>query len=76
MAVSCGVGCKCGLDLTLLCLWSRPAATAPIQPLAWGPLCATGAPQKAKNPKNKKTRHKLSFHNLWSLPFGKGSFHL
>ena len=30
--VSCGVGCRCGSDLALL--WRRPAATAPIRPLA------------------------------------------
>ena len=29
-AVSCGVGHRCGSDLTLLWLWYRPAATAPI----------------------------------------------
>ena len=33
MAMSCGVGCRCGLDLALLWLWL--AATAPIRPLAW-----------------------------------------
>ena len=30
--MSCGVGCQCGLDLALLWLWRRPAATAPIHP--------------------------------------------
>ena len=34
---SCGVGCICGLDLALLWLWHRPAATAPIRPLVWEP---------------------------------------
>ena len=28
--MSCGVGCRIGLDLALLWLWCRPAATAPI----------------------------------------------
>ena len=41
LAVSCGVGC--GLDPELLWLWRRPAATAPIRPLAWEPPYATGA---------------------------------
>ena len=59
--MSCGVGHRHGSDLTLL--WCRPAAVAPIQPLAWEPPYATGAalkrqeqtnkkPQKQKNPKN------------------------
>ena len=33
--MSCGIGCRCGSDPTLLWLWCRPAAAAPIQPLAW-----------------------------------------
>ena len=33
---SCGVGRRCGLDLALLWLCYRPAAAAPIQPLAQG----------------------------------------
>ena len=33
--MSCGVVRRCGLDLALLWLWHRPAATALIQPLAW-----------------------------------------
>ena len=31
----CGVGCRHGSDPTLLWLWCRPGATAPIWPLAW-----------------------------------------
>ena len=47
--MSCGVGCKHGLDLTLLWLWHSPVATALIRPLAWEPPCATGAAlEKAK----------------------------
>ena len=30
LAVSCGVGCRRGLDPVLLWLWCRLAATAPI----------------------------------------------
>ena len=33
--VNCGVGCRHGLDPELLWLWCRPAAIAPIRPLAW-----------------------------------------
>ena len=35
--MSCGAGRRRSSDLVLLCLWHRPAATAPIQPLAWKP---------------------------------------
>ena len=30
VAMSCGVGCRCGLDPLLLWLWHRLVATAPI----------------------------------------------
>ena len=35
--MSCGVGCRRGLDLALLWLWPRRrlAAIAPVRPLAW-----------------------------------------
>jgi len=42
--MSRGVGCRHGLDLVLL--WHRPAATAPIQPLAWELPYAAGAALK------------------------------
>ena len=35
IAMSSGVGHRCGWDPVLLWLWCRPAAAAPIQPLAW-----------------------------------------
>ena len=35
MAASCDVGCRCGSDLALLWVWSRLAAAALIQVLAW-----------------------------------------
>ena len=44
--MSCGVGHRQGSDPVLLWLWCRPAAEAPIQPLALELLCATGAAQK------------------------------
>ena len=40
--MSCGVGRRHGSDLALLWLWCRPAAIAPIRPLAWEPPYATG----------------------------------
>ena len=53
VAVSCGVGHKCGSDLTLLWLWCRLAAAAPICPLAWKPPYATGSALKKKKKKKK-----------------------
>ena len=51
---SCGVGRRCGSDPVLLWLWCRPAAVAPITPLAWEPPYAMGmAQEKAKRQKNK-----------------------
>ena len=41
--MSCGVGRRHGSDPALLWLWGRPAAAAPIQPLAWEPPYALGA---------------------------------
>ena len=49
----CSVDHRCSLDPALLWLWSRPAATALIQPLAWEPLYAVGTAKKEK--KKKKT---------------------
>ena len=57
--MSCGVGCRCSLDTALLWLWCRPAATAPIRPLAWEPPYAVGtALEKAKRQKKKKKKKK------------------
>ena len=47
--MSCGVGCRCGLDLVLLWLWGRSATAAPIGPLAWEFLDAAGAALKSKH---------------------------
>ena len=55
VAVSCGVGSRCGSDLMWLWLWCRLAAGAPIGPLAWEPPYATGVGLKRK--KKKKQRH-------------------
>ena len=50
----CGVGRRCGSDPALLWLWSRPAAAALIQPLAWELLYAVDVGVKRKEAKNKK----------------------
>ena len=53
--MSCGLGRRCGSDPALPWLWSRPAATAPIRPLAWEPAYAVGvALEKTKKKKKKK----------------------
>ena len=51
------MGHRCGSDPKLLWLWYRPAATAPVGPLAWEIPCAAGvAIEKTK--KRKKERKK------------------
>ena len=59
VAVSCGVGSRCGWDLALLWLWYRPAAEAPTGPLDWEPPYATGAALKRQKEKKKRmwTQH-------------------
>ena len=52
MAVNCGVGHRRGLDLALLWLWHRPAAVAPIRPLAWEQLYAVGVALKRQKQMN------------------------
>ena len=54
--MSCGVGLRCSLDPALLWPWCRPAAVAPIGPLAWEPLYAAGVALKSKETKNKKIK--------------------
>ena len=49
VALSGGVGCRCGLDPVLLWLWRRPAAVAPIGPQTWeSPFAAGVALEKTK----------------------------
>ena len=56
--MSCGVGCRHDSDPTLLWLWCRSAATAPIGPLAWEPPYAVGVAQKMAKRQNNKTKQK------------------
>ena len=51
MAMSCGVGGRCGLDLVRLWLWCRPSAAARIRPLTWEPPYAVGAALKRQKQK-------------------------
>ena len=73
--MSCGVGRRRNSDPTLLWLWHRPAATAPIRTLAWEPPYAEGAAlEKAKKKKAKKKKTSREFSSglevkdlVWSL---------
>ena len=57
VAMSCGVGRRCGLDPSLLWLWFRPVATALIGHLAWEPPYATGAALKIQKDQKKKKKN-------------------
>ena len=50
--MSCGVGRRRGLVPTLLWLWYRLSATAPIRPLAWETPYAKGAALEKTPPQN------------------------
>ena len=63
LAMSCGVGCRHGSNPTLLWLWYRPAAVAPIRPLAWELPYAIGATPPPKKTKRNKTKQK-NLHKL------------
>ena len=58
--MSCGVGCRHGLDLVLLWLWHRLAAVAPIRPLAWEPPYALAAALKRQKTEKKMGEMSLS----------------
>ena len=61
--MSCGVGHRHGSVLVLLSLWCRPAATAPIRPLAWEPPCALGAAPKRQKEKKENAQSHSSLSN-------------
>ena len=63
--MTCGVGRRLNLDLVLLCLWSRPAAAALIQPLAWKPPYTKSVLPLAHTPK--KDCQAFSSQALWLL---------
>ena len=60
--MSCGVGCRRGLDPALLrlWLWLWLAATALTGPLAWEPPYAEGAALKRQKTKKKEKKRKKS----------------
>ena len=66
--MSYGVGCRCGLNPTLLWLWHRLVATAPIRPIAWEPPYAKGvALEKTKDKKNKQKTYFRVFCITWKV---------
>ena len=54
--MSCGVGRRRSSDLVLLWLWCRPAAIAPIRPLAWEFPYTAGEALKRQKKKKEKNR--------------------
>ena len=56
--MSCDVGVSRSSDLVVVCLWCRPAAVAPIGPLALELPYALGAALKSKNKNKNKTKQK------------------
>ena len=65
--MSCGVGRRHGSDPTLLWLWCRLAAGAPIGPLTWEPPYPMGVAlkeQKKKKQQQNNERKKMFKINL------------
>ena len=62
--MSCGVGHRWGSDPTLLWLWWRPAAVAPVRPLAWEPPYAAGVALKDKGRTHTHTQNPQSTSDL------------
>jgi len=54
LAISCGVGGRCGSDPVLLCLWRRLAATVLVQPLAWEHPYAVGVALKKERERERE----------------------
>jgi len=59
-----GVGCRHSLDTVLLGLWSRPAAVAPIRPLARELPYAAGVALKSQRKKKKQQQSKRLVSHL------------
>ena len=59
VAMSCGAGCRHSSDLALLRPCCRPAAVAPIGPLAREPPYAAGVAQKRKKKKKAKPKQNI-----------------
>ena len=73
--MSCGVGCRRGLDPAWLWLWNRPVATALMRPLAWEPPYAEGAALEKTKRQKKKTKKKKTKQPSLALNQGEGHRH-
>ena len=62
--MSYSVGGRRGSDPMLLWLWWRPAAVAPIRPLAWELLYVAGVALKKKKKKGITLKIKVEWNNL------------
>ena len=71
--MSCGVGRRWGSDPTLLWLWRRLAATAPIWPLAWEPPYVAGAAQEQQQKDKKRKKEGKKETLLCRLEQSEGS---
>ena len=67
--MSGGVGWSCGLDLVLLRLWRRPAATALIRPLAWELPHAVSLAPRSKTNKQKQKKKPTKQQTTTKNPF-------
>ena len=71
VAMSCGVDSRHNSYPTLLCLWRRPAAAAPIRPLAWElPYTAVEALKRKKKKKN-PLKKEIKIISFFSVTFQK-----
>ena len=61
-AQGCGVGSGRGSDPALLWPWRRPAATALLRALAWGPPYVVGVAQEMAEGKKKKKKQSNTKH--------------
>ena len=63
--MSCSVGGRRGSNLALLWLWCRPAAVAPIRPLAWEPPYAAGGALKRQKDQKEEEEDFSTAESLW-----------
>ena len=76
--MSCGVGCRPGLDPALLWLRRKPAAAALIRPLAWELAYASGVALKSKKKKkiNKDLLYSIGNSTQYSVIIYMGKDHI
>ena len=64
------MGHRHGSDPTMLCLWHKPAAAAPIQPLAWElPYAISMALER------KKKKKEVVLYHLKIIPIARNDWH-